>query len=318
MKTVSCLALAWLVAAPDWRSQTPDWRSEDMMHQALVWKAYTTDSTTWSEDGGFGLRWGMGPANVTAHFPSLDTLIPDYPDDESQVGTIDQTVQGMSSVVFLRFRRGSLYAIEVSPLVYSVTHESHPDYSADDTERFWDRMWTWRQELVPVLQQTYGAPFSAPTHRALVQLCGDRVPSKCSIISDEEHRESQRVVRWVWLKGRTRVTLDESQLVFEDIEHPRGSRSGSALTDNLAEQPMETYEDVPTTKKPESAWSLHGWHSFRWGMGPGDVTALLQEKSVQAGKWEFSVRKFMKLTAPDPATLLGAKLNGVFSFQDSR
>src|SRR4051812_41717679 len=48
----------------------PDWSTTDYA-QYPPFIEYRTSAATWSTSGGFGLRWGMGPADVRDQFRDL-------------------------------------------------------------------------------------------------------------------------------------------------------------------------------------------------------------------------------------------------------
>ncbi len=187
---------------------SPNWLSTDTMYQVRVWSSYKTDPSTWSTEGGFGLRWGMGPGDVMRVSPELQVVVPDSA-KESQVGIVHQKVQDLDATVFFRFYRGRLYEIAIDPGVHAATRTDEP-FSMERFEQLreqrWKDGWKWRNRLRTVLQQGYGTPVCAPSDRTIAQTCDAVAPpgSGCDRFDGEKRR---RLLRWVWRTPRTEVVL---------------------------------------------------------------------------------------------------------------
>src|SRR6266851_2020350 len=181
----------------------PDWTSHDLYYQGREFIAYRTQPQTWADEGGFGLKWGMGPADVAAVYPSLKFVRSDLLVDQSQHGFIDDIVQELHVGFEFKFHRGRLYSVKLDPRAHSTWRTTAANLELEDRERIWEAEWAWRQRIRAVLNDSYGAPVRAPPRRIVARYCDDRAYRGLCSRFDQQEKE----LRWVWRTARTRVVL---------------------------------------------------------------------------------------------------------------
>lgn len=293
----------------------PNWQSAESVYQSIYFTSFQTNSASWSEEGGFGLRWGMGPGDVRKVYPALKFVFRDG-SDNLQLGTFDQSVQDRNTTVFVRFFRGRLYEVA---LYMRTGVQGYAEIVKSPQES-----WGWRERMRQIIEDAYGTPACAPTEMTRVNDC-DRSGGFCNrAITDIR----DKLLRWIWRTDETEVIVggggtpsimyrdlllmsgadqarelaradfvrEEEKKVALERERISGRPSSASATTrvdpspidlNLPPPPIACFrEEEPTSDGSTltSSWSAVGFEPFYWGMGPGDVKKILiQRKSVV--KW---------------------------------
>lgn len=185
------------------RPMVPDWSSDDI-YQIPQFIDYRTSPSTWAQGGGFGLQWGMGPSNVRDQLPALEAVFADiHADDPTQYeyGSFDHEVEGHRITIFVRFRRGSLFLVELSYLEMG---------GPIDPDGFQARRSDWGAKALQILLTKYGEPKRSPSATALDCIIKNKKWQESCITEDYEY--------W-WVSGGTDIRFNtfNSKLSYADL-----------------------------------------------------------------------------------------------------
>lgn len=292
-----------LSKAPD----EPDWTNTDIHYQARRFSSFRTNPIGWSQEGGYGLRWGMGPGDVQKVIADVKFVF--RLSDDFQQSIITQKVQGRDVTVFLKFYRGRLFEITLTlnSLVLvtgGVTHE--------ELTRSWQQSWEWRETVRKILNDSNGPPTCAPSERTRTNFC-DVNWRLCG-----DHKRREALLKWIWRSPESEIMISGTgnyKVTYRDlamisiVEQAEGrtqmiAAMKKAQQDAAERQKLAGLNDpipLPQAAEPEiladfavpplrcvtesepsaeqriseSGWSKAGWERIRWGMGPGDVRAVL-------------------------------------------
>jgi hypothetical protein len=154
----------------------------------------------WSEEGAFGLKWGMSKADVERTFPELRVVVPNMATTHT-IGFIEQVIQGLKCSVGLSFREDKLHEIHVNttpPFKMGQTEE----WSVELDKQRRESRWKWRNTILPVLKEGYGNPICAPSDYTRTRICDTVAPPPgCG------SQEDVNLLKWVWRTNRTQVVL---------------------------------------------------------------------------------------------------------------
>lgn len=332
--------------------KAPDWSVMDAVTQSLKFTAYRTDPATWSAEGGYGLRWGMGPGDVSRALPEMKQVFGNSPD--LQVSTFTQEVQGKLVTVFLRFFRGRLYEV----MLRSFVSDSRIPSSYDEIVNARRTSWEWREKIRKIVGDSYGAPICEPSARTRVNLCdtGDG-SGVCSSAESGDMRE--KLLRWVWRTAETEISITGSgiyavtykDLLMHSVVQQAEARSREAFKqqqerkealerERLAGQkaspekmqadaqiqmdfsipPLQCWADPGPSaddRTPPSNWSSKGFDQWRWGMGPGDVKAVMDASGPMT--WTLGNRYLPdRLTVERGLMVKGVRGAAIFEFEKGR
>lgn len=210
-----------------------------------------TDPARWSKDGWSDFRWGMGAADVEER---------------------------------LRQKGGKYRATDFTCVPGDRPSEVVCDCFDDQHSFRWEggtpnlSFWFYDQELLSVevalkvaAEKTDATLKSADA--SLTKALG--LPKERRVARDGE----PAVVRWASSSMRAELSLlapttrvKQWQLVLNYADDERERRSRGL-------PPLQLVSVADAAKKtPSKVWSSFGWNDFRWGMGPGDVAALMSKK----------------------------------------
>ena len=195
-----------LASAPE-----PDWFSKDLVTQTVTFGRYQTPPESWSKDGGFGLKWGMGPGDVRKHLPGVENVfsdsVPGY-----QRTSFRHTVEDLPVTVLMTFHRGRLFKVDINSLNVGDLSVADADYEQKRME-FWKRAARWRKAITQILLDKYGVPERSPSARAL----------QCAEPRAFCHADQEK--EYVWRSGVTVITLEVSPVPTLAYVEPNEERA---------------------------------------------------------------------------------------------
>lgn len=324
-------------------SNEPDWSNDDTTYMGSRFIAFKTPPSTWSSEGGYGLRWGMGPGDVNAVYPDLQFVL--GRGKHIQGGFIVQNIQGSNVTVFFYFLHGRLYEVSIGNL------------KAQGSER-----WKWKERMRSILEDGYGSPVCSPTLKTRINECDINERSSCGS-DDVSLSRREKLLRWIWRTSETEVKISghsdkitysdlllassviqaeeanalalkinrqerqdiERQKISGKIANTSDSASSSFKIDvlnfDLPPPALECFKDSEPsedTSTSKSSWSKVGFGDIKWGMGPGDVKAHVGPQSEF--NWSVGSSRWVNDTLMiSPGLKLNGKMvEGKFQFNKGR
>jgi S1-C subfamily serine protease len=334
------------------QSREPNWKKSNDLSEMMRTSTFKTDPSTWSSEGGFGLKWGMGPGDVVARVPELKVVVRAKSDD-TQVGSVQLDVQDRPATVFFHFLKGRLYRVEISGFV--MDRPSLLDYDATMKNR--SEGWKWRERLRLTLQNSYGKPMCEPSEYSRQMFC-DQSDRTCP---NGRPEKIEKVLRWVWRTSETQVEVagtspygvsysdllmngpianfeqQSAQLLESEKARARdadaarlgGQSASGESAPTLAEAKINFDISVPELqcfqvpepsadkRRSPSSWSAIGLGEFKWGMAVGDVKERLTNSSEST--WRPGTRYTSdSLFVPQALRLFGNLAHASFYFQNGQ
>jgi S1-C subfamily serine protease len=302
--------MALRVADASDKSQDP---TEEKNLEAGLWK---TTPSSWSDGGAFSLRWGMGPGDVLALYPNLDSL---WSSGDEPVRTYRSDVEVEGSVgAYFAFYRGRLVSLDISP--FSRSSNAGSKKSDAELQAYWLQCDEWRERIRNLLTKKFGPPLAAPSGKDGREA------------SDGANRQ------WVWRVNGTGVLLDHSTrgmplLRFVEIASYEAVQKAEQAYD-AAKEKEQKQADLPWGEAPEPTesvvqlkgpadrrlsaispqrWSKAEWLGFRWGMGKRDVALVADDPKHPLSRGLYRSNQANLLRS---GKLLGWPCNVVFYFDD--
>jgi hypothetical protein len=167
----------------------------------------------WSEEGAFGLKWGMSKKDAERILPELRVVVPNMAQTHT-IGFIAQVIQGLNCSVGLRFREDRLHEIHVNstpPFKMGQTEE----WSVELDKQQRENRWKWRNAILTVLKDGYGNPICAPSDYTRSRICDTVAPPPGCGSQDDLN-----LLKWVWRTNRTQVVLTGGYvptLIYSDL-----------------------------------------------------------------------------------------------------
>lgn len=286
----------------------PNWGGNENPYDAsLHFIVFSTPQDVWSSEGAFGLKWGMGPADVTKVMPKIIVL---KNTRHTQIAIVPIDLLGKKTNLILGFIQGRLNKIEVAldeskiPLDYRFGEQWRADANA------------WRESIRTTIEESFGKPLCAPTEKIKDRYCynGRTFQKACG---DSKLEKMQ--LRWVWRTAETQVEIFGrfSRLIYSDLLMIDAQKQADAAQESFIQNekrnrqaiekqfiggktnfianstddssdvelldftrpipPLQCYSDPGVEAKTDPvSWSSSGWEKFKWGMGPADVINSLK------------------------------------------
>jgi hypothetical protein len=134
--------------------------------------------STWSDDGAFDTKWGMGTGDVRHVYPDLTFLSEDA---RKPIKTYSSKsfVEGKVTIHF-DFFDGRLFSFSIFP-------DFDGEMNASNNEAYWQECDRWRNSIISILKEKYGKPF--------------REPSTKKIELAEAENGDRRDLAWKWFRN---------------------------------------------------------------------------------------------------------------------
>lgn len=223
---------------------------------AIAWEARAetatgsrTDPKTWSEEGFLEFRFGMGPGDVQdilvapdSRMRSRTSVAVGTPSSEGQSDNV-RAIE-TNYVLCGQPMSGSFGFVEGR--LASILLIPSRVFSDPSTLNKNDG---WIDEVTALLVKNIGLP-------------------------DEEERLQRR-----WIRGKTeiRVTITGG-LIYSDVDLIAREKRIEA---ELKERKERLAATGALPKTPRASWAKTGWAKFFWGMGPGDVSAVVKPHALE-------------------------------------